>query len=106
MIVKEVIFVNGIEVHSPDFICEKCDCVELKFNYLESNRSIQMRCANCGSFNGNYKYSTIETYIMPFGKHKGEKLIDIPKEYLEWLYLECDNLSKNLREAIENIIED
>jgi uncharacterized protein (DUF3820 family) len=24
--------------------------------------------------------------IMPFGKHKGEKLANIPAEYLLWLY--------------------
>ncbi len=24
--------------------------------------------------------------IMPFGKHKGEKLIDVPDDYLLWLY--------------------
>lgn len=22
---------------------------------------------------------------MPFGKHKGERLIDVPSEYLDWL---------------------
>ena len=26
--------------------------------------------------------------IMPFGKHKGKKLIDVPDEYLLWLYNE------------------
>ena len=24
--------------------------------------------------------------IMPFGKHKGKKLIDVPAHYLIWLY--------------------
>lgn len=25
------------------------------------------------------------TYKMPFGKHKGEKVEDVPTDYLEWL---------------------
>lgn len=29
------------------------------------------------------------TYRIPFGKHKGEKLEDLPDDYLEWL---VDNL--------------
>ncbi len=27
-----------------------------------------------------------DTDIMPFGKHKGKKLIDVPDSYLIWLY--------------------
>jgi uncharacterized protein (DUF3820 family) len=27
-----------------------------------------------------------ENYIMPFGKYKGEKMANIPAEYLVWLY--------------------
>jgi uncharacterized protein (DUF3820 family) len=27
---------------------------------------------------------------MPFGKHKGEKLEDVPTDYLEWALENCD----------------
>ena len=103
---NEKIMIRGIEIIPPEFECGSCGCEELDFRYLESNNAIQMRCANCGRFFGNYKYATPETMTMPFGKHKGERLIDIPRKYLEWLYLECDNLSGNLYEAIESILED
>jgi len=29
--------------------------------------------------------------LMPFGKHKGEHLKDVPGEYLRWLYEDADN---------------
>jgi len=102
---KEKIIVNGIEVTPPEFECDSCGCIELSFKFNPNNKSIQMRCSGCDAWVGNYKYDTPKTYIMPFGKYKGEKLIDIPKSYLEWLYLECD-LSKNLYEAVEAILEE
>lgn len=30
--------------------------------------------------------------LMPFGKHKGEDLADLPLDYLRWL---CENVSGN-----------
>ena len=37
---------------------------------------------------------------MPFGKHKGEYLSDLPYDYLAWL-LDLDNLRPLLRRAVE-----
>jgi hypothetical protein len=34
--------------------------------------------------------ATYTTTRMPFGKHKGEALVDIPTPYLEWLLAECE----------------
>lgn len=39
---------------------------------------------------------------MPFGKYKGEKMIDVPAEYLLWL-LENDKCSNNVREYIIDV---
>ncbi len=35
-----------------------------------------------------------------FGKHKGAKLVDLPKDYVHWLLNKCDNLSSDLRAAL------
>lgn len=40
---------------------------------------------------------------MPFGKHKGVKLTDVPKSYFQWL-LKQDNVDSDLRQSIEKII--
>ena len=55
---------------------------------------------------GDSKYNSNEPteedakeFILPFGKHKGKKLTEVPKEYLEWL---LDNSNdKNIIRMIE-----
>lgn len=54
----EIIYINGIKVIVPEFVCKKCGCTELNFKYLASNKSIQMRCAGCSAWHGNYKYDS------------------------------------------------
>ena len=39
---------------------------------------------------------------MPFGKHKGEQLADIPTDYLEWVLENCTNMKKELHVEIRN----
>lgn len=38
--------------------------------------------------------------VMPFGKHKGTKLADLPNDYLHWLLNKCENLDADLRTAL------
>ena len=37
---------------------------------------------------------------MPFGKHKGAQLKDIPRDYLLWVFDNCERISERLRKAI------
>lgn len=39
--------------------------------------------------------------VMPFGKHKGELIEDLPTDYIEWLLTECD-LRPALQKELEN----
>jgi hypothetical protein len=43
---------------------------------------------------------------MPFGKHKGRRLAEIPSHYLCWILNNCDHLDRRLRRAIEGHLED
>ena len=43
---------------------------------------------------------------MPFGKHRGEYLEDIPTDYLRWCVEKLDNLSAGLRQDIEAELDD
>lgn len=40
---------------------------------------------------------------MPFGKHRGTKLVDLPKDYIFWLKNKCDNLDPDLRVALNSL---
>ena len=42
--------------------------------------------------------------IMPFGKYKGEKMANIPAEYLLWLY-ENGNVYGNVKQYIKDSLE-
>lgn len=39
---------------------------------------------------------------MPFGKHKGTELEDLPKEYIEWVLTNVENLNWRLEEELQN----
>ena len=41
---------------------------------------------------------------MPFGKHKGKPLEEIPVDYLRWLYYEAD-IRDDLYEAVADELE-
>lgn len=41
----------------------------------------------------------IDTYVMPFGKHSGKLLKDVPKDYIEWLS------NKELKEPLKTFVK-
>jgi hypothetical protein len=81
-----------------------CGFSELLLRQVESNNSCQMRCAVCNKFFGNFAYTTPETFLMPFGKYKGQKLINLPYDYLVWLQKNCVNLGGNIKQKIAEIL--
>lgn len=47
-----------------------------------------------------------DTDLMPFGKHKGEPLQDVPARYLAWLYGELRNEGFNRSLTLEQIAKE
>ena len=41
---------------------------------------------------------------MPFGKHRGRPLHEVPESYLCWVLDTCDDISETLRRAIERVL--
>ena len=39
--------------------------------------------------------------IMPFGKHRGKPIQNVPGDYLRWVLKNCSNATPQLRRAIE-----
>lgn len=46
-----------------------------------------------------------ENATMPFGKHKGKPLTDVPSDYLLWVYENKDDLYGNLKTYIEDNLD-
>lgn len=42
--------------------------------------------------------------VIPFGKHKGKELNDVPTDYLMWVLANCTNINVILRNEIERIL--
>lgn len=43
---------------------------------------------------------------MPFGKHKGENIEEVPADYLVWLYENKEDLYGDIKEFIDDNLED
>lgn len=50
------------------------------------------------------KSKDIEVTVMPFGKYKGELLVNVPRSYLDWMLKNMDNIQPNLKAAIDKLI--
>lgn len=42
---------------------------------------------------------------MPFGKHQGERVDELPESYLAWVLDNVDTLQPTLRDEIERVLE-
>jgi len=49
--------------------------------------------------------SPIEVQTMPFGKHKGMPLKDVPLDYLDWALRNLQDLSPDLRWSMQRVLE-
>ena len=59
-------------------------------------------------YNSSKEPMTLEKakeYVLSFGRHKGEKLVDIPKSYTDWC-LESEKINDEVKEAIKFIYAD
>jgi uncharacterized protein (DUF3820 family) len=45
-----------------------------------------------------------DSSLMPYGKHKGTKMVDVPDSYLLWIY-ENDKCSDSVKKYIESNLD-
>lgn len=73
--------------------CQKCGCEDV----VEKERGphLGQYCAGCGAFDRWLpKPRSIEESleaVMPFGKHKGTKLSELPPDYIRWCIENLEN---------------
>ena len=71
----------------------QCSCGSREFDLIDKvfsngSKHKERKCSNCGKHNGYQQTVANNDFVMPFGKYKGNKLIDIAKHdlnYMEWL---------------------
>lgn len=81
---------EGLNVVAPER-CQDCGSTNTQDDLMGAG--FVRYCNNCNRFMGLLPYdlgkATFETATFPFGKHRGEKIINIPLEYLKWLDSNC-----------------
>lgn len=81
---------------SNDLCCFKCGGLEVTIttikNVLGGDKE-SGRCDYCGAYVPIYEKQLSHDYKMRFGKYKGQRLGDIPRDYLEWLHSTVDDRS-------------
>lgn len=75
--------------------------VEQKFK--NGTTHLRIDCKACGRFIQYAPTSSDEDFKMPFGKHKGKRLVEVPKEYLVW-WLCTEPKDGNLKKRVERIL--
>lgn len=90
-----------IEVDSA--MCCNLECKEVEKLFKNGNTHIKFVCKECNKFKG-WKQQPIEEFIVNFGKYKGEKISDIPNDYLVWL-ITMEWLKPKLKERIKKYLD-
>lgn len=61
-------------------------------------KHVERWCPSCGAFNAyqeqEINQETASSWIMPFGKHKGDKIVTIPDDYIGWA---VENLNGSIK---------
>jgi len=79
--------------------------VEKEVIYSNGTKHIEIRCECCGKFFGHKRSVNNDDFIMPIGKHKGMKLVDIIKnepEYALWFY---ENGSGSVQKRFKELMD-
>lgn len=65
--------------------CVSCHApLETREQVYNNIKHLELYCTGCGKHVRFLKSTTPETFVMPFGKHKGDQLQNIPLDYLHW----------------------
>lgn len=71
------------------YFCPSCnnemDFVVEKQVFANGTEHLRGTCTTCHHTKFLPQNKPADQVILPFGKHKGKRLIDVPADYLEWL---------------------
>ena len=87
--------------------CKQCvtgEIVETPKTYTNGSKHIELRCGECNAFYG-HKPQSVNDFVMPVGKYKGEKFIDVyakDARYLEWMSEQDGKFAKRVQKLINS----
>ncbi len=82
-------------------LCQTCN-ERLGLFYISGGREKRCMNKNCGINYGRILKETNSEFIMPFGKHKGMSILEMPLDYLNW---GKDNLNGNIQKRFQEELE-
>lgn len=72
-----------------------CVCDSTRYSRRQEKTHVGLYCIGCGKW---WKWEAqpitrerAAAFVLPFGKHKGKKLAEVPRDYLEWAAHKMDN---------------
>jgi hypothetical protein len=70
-------------------VCGRCGSSDLDVADGKGPHKASIVCRSCGRFVGWVGFPIVAdeaaTFVMPFGRHKGAPLGELPRDYLSWL---------------------
>jgi len=87
--------------NSENQTCRRCGSIDLITKprvFSNGTTHLETRCDRGHFIEFSWQGKPLE--VMPFGKHKGRRIRDLPRDYLRWLLTRAD-ISRSLRRAIE-----
>lgn len=80
----------GVDSHR----CLECDGIyphKLTWAVMsDGRRMLKGECLECGKVRAMPQNNPAQDFVMPYGKHKGLALKDIPRDYLYWVKANSD----------------
>ena len=99
-------FLRQLKTMKNTLKCGHC-AKDVKYEIKKLGQHMKATCPDCGKFIKFIEHTPKEKYLMPFGKYKGQKLIDIVNEdqqYFEWVLSvsKTKSLCRRIKEIIKN----
>ena len=68
----------------------QCSCGSREFDLIDKvfsngSKHKERKCSNCGKHNGYQQTVKTEDFILPFGKYKGQKILDIARHDIGYI---------------------
>lgn len=83
-------------------LCGETQTIDIQQIFKDGTKHIRQNCKKCFHFIGFKESVSDDDFVMPMGAHRGKKMTDLPKEYLQWMM--GSTLGNNLKNRAHRIL--